>query len=283
MSRNRVRPTWRSSRRAAVRCAPRSPRFYPGGRRTVPAAGPRGRPGTARGRGGTARPLARDQTRSVTRPYDGPDGRPRRTPACLPRDPHHRHQRQDQHRPDDRAAAARLRAAHRPLHQPPCAVRDRADQPGRQADQRRALHRDLPRPPAVHRHGGRRAAAPAVVLRGPHRHGLRGLRRRPRRRGGDRGRHGRQLGRHQCAGRSGRRGHPDLARPHRAARRHPRRDRRGEGRDRQEGRHRGPRPAARRRGACAAQAGGRGGGRCGPRGRGVRCPAPRDRRRRASC
>ena len=35
-----------------------------------------------------------------------------------PVDPRHRHQRQDHHGPDDRRAAARVRAAGRPVHQP---------------------------------------------------------------------------------------------------------------------------------------------------------------------
>ena len=69
-------------------------------------------------------------------PDAGPDrgrcvdllGDPQRS---YPVDPRHRHQRQDDHGADDRRAAARLRSAHRPFHQPAPGRVDRADQPGR--------------------------------------------------------------------------------------------------------------------------------------------------------
>ena len=52
-------------------------------------------------------------------------------------------------------------------------------------------------------------------VRGGHRDGVRGLRRRADRRRGRGGRDGRSLGRHQRGRRTGRRHHPDRCRPHR--------------------------------------------------------------------
>ena len=64
------------------------------------------------------------------------------------------------------------------------------------------------------------------LLRDHHRDGVRGLRRRPGRRRGDRGRARRDLGRDQRRRRRRRRDHPDRPRPHPPARHDRRRDRR---------------------------------------------------------
>ena len=55
-----------------------------------------------------------------------------------PVDPRRRHQRQDLDHPDDRRAAARVRPAHRPVHQPAPALDARADRLRRPADRRRS-------------------------------------------------------------------------------------------------------------------------------------------------
>ena len=67
-----------------------------------------------------------------------------------PADPPHRHQRQDVDVPDDRHAAARARAAHRPLHQPPRGADERADLRRRRAADRRGVRARLQRRRAVH-------------------------------------------------------------------------------------------------------------------------------------
>ena len=78
-------------------------------------------------------------------------------------DPRRRHQRQDVDRPHDRRAAARVRAAHRPVHQPAPALDDASGSAfdGR-SDRRRALPRDVRRDRAVPR--PRRRAAASVPL-----------------------------------------------------------------------------------------------------------------------
>ena len=65
--------------------------------------------------------------------------------AGVPGDPPHRHQRQDLDRPHDRLAAARARAADRPLHQPAPGDRAGADQHRRRAGERGEVRRDLRR------------------------------------------------------------------------------------------------------------------------------------------
>ena len=127
------------------------------------------------------------------------------------------------------------------------------------------------------RHPGR-----DVLLRGADRDGLRDLRRHAGRRGGPRGRRGRQARLHQRRRRRGGGHHPDLDRPHQAARRHARGDRGGEGRHHQARRDRGAGAAAARRRRGAAAARGRGGrdGRAGRRG--VRRAQPRARGRRSA-
>ena len=109
--------------------------------------------------------MARDPDGAVARPDPRLHRAARRPAARLPGDPPHRHQRQDVDGADDRHAAARARAAHRPLHQPARRADDRADQPRRRADDRRAVRAGVQRRGAVHPPGRRRPAAPAVVLR----------------------------------------------------------------------------------------------------------------------
>ena len=135
-------------------------------------------------------------------------------------------------------------------------VGDRADQPGRRADQppsgSSTTYDDI-EPYIEMVDAG--AAVPALVLRGAHRHGVRGVRRRAGRRRRRRGRHGRHLGRHQRASTAPVAVVTPIALDHT--------DRLGdtpgeiaggEGRDHQARRHRGPRPAAggRRAGAAAS-------------------------------
>ena len=145
-----------------------------------------------------------------------------------------RHERQDVDRADDRGAAPGRRAAHRAVHQPApgTGAPSGSSWTARRSTTRRssAAYEDL-RPyldivDARHEH-------PAVVLRGADRDGVRDLRRRPGRRRRRRGRHGRDLGRHQPGRRAGRRGHADRAGPPGVPGRHPRRHRGGEGRDHQ--------------------------------------------------
>ena len=61
--------------------------------------------------------------------------------SAVPRHPRRRHQRQDLDRADDRVAAARLRPAHRPVHQPAPALGARADPARRRGDRPRAVRR----------------------------------------------------------------------------------------------------------------------------------------------
>ena len=103
------------------------------------------------------RTLARAPGGAEPRPDPGPDRAARRPAAGLPGDPPDRDQRQGQHRGDDRVAAARRRAAHRPVHLAARDERDRADHHRRRADQRRAFRRHLARDRALRR--ARRRAA----------------------------------------------------------------------------------------------------------------------------
>ena len=121
-------------------------------------------------------------------------GEPQR---AYPLDPHHRHERQDLHRPHDRGAArAPSTCAPGRLHQPARASRS----PSASAWTARPIaaerfvetYDDIK--PYVEMVDAA-AGVPAVLLRGAHRHGVRRLRRRARGRGRRRGRHGRHLGR----------------------------------------------------------------------------------------
>ena len=145
-----------------------------------------------RGRGRPAVPLARDQARALPRPDPGLHRAARRPAARLPVDPPDRHQRQDQHQPDDRHAAARARPAHRALHLPAPRADERADQHRRRAADRRGVRPRLQRRRALHPPRRRRAGPPAELLRDDRRDGVRRVRRRPGRRRRRRGRHGRR-------------------------------------------------------------------------------------------
>ena len=70
----------------------------------------RARPPDARGRGVDPVPGAGARPRALARPHPRRHGAARRPPAHLPRRPRHRDQRQDEHRPHHRVAAARARA-----------------------------------------------------------------------------------------------------------------------------------------------------------------------------
>ena len=164
----------------------------------------------ARRRGRARRALARDEDRAVPGPDPGARRGAGRPAALLPGDPRRRHQRQELGHADDRRAAHPHRSAHRALHQPPPAAGHRADRDRRRPDQRAPLRRDLPGDRALPRHrrpgAGRRSAA--LEVRGAHRDGVRGLRRRPGGRRRARGRARRELGRHERRRRRGRRDHP---------------------------------------------------------------------------
>ena len=120
------------------------------------------------------------------------------------------------------------------------------------------------------------AGVPAVLLRGAHRHGVRGLRRRAGGRRRRRGGHGRHLGRHQRDRRRRRRGHAHRPGPHRPARaRRPARSppRRPGSSSRTPPSMLAQQPVDAAAGAAAA--GRRGGRHRGPRGHGVRRRRPR--------
>ena len=112
----------------------------------------------------SARSSLRQATRALHRPDAGPDsgaGRRARRPAeGLPGHPPDRDQRQDVHGPDDRAAAACPRPAHRPVHQPAPDLHPRADLRRRRAAVRRAVHRPPTRrsSPYLWTRGRRRAS-----------------------------------------------------------------------------------------------------------------------------
>ena len=172
-----------------------------------------------------------------------------------PGDPRRRHQRQDVDHPHDRRAAARVRPAHRPVHQPAPALDARADRlrrPSRSTPERFVATYDDVAPYldlVDARHAG-----PPVVLRGAHRDGVRRLRRRAGRRRGRRGRPRRHLGRHQRRRRARSRSSRRSGWTTRGSSAHDRRaDRRREGGHHQAGLVRRAGPAAGRgcRGAAA--------------------------------
>ena len=98
----------------------------------------------------------------------------------------------------------------------------------------------------VDQRSARGGQAAAVVLRGVHGDGVRGVRGRPGGRRGDRGRHGRAVGLHQRRRRRGRDHHADLDGPRAVPRRHAARHRVGQGGDRQGRRDARPGRASRR-------------------------------------
>ena len=157
-----------------------------------------------------------------------------------------RDQRQDQHGADGGVAAGRLRGGGRDLHQPPPPGRAGAGGAGHPAHLHRGVRRDLGLPGAVPGRGRPGLRPAGDLLRGPDHPGLHLVRRAAGGRPGDRGRHGRHLGRHQPGRRRGGDRHPGRPRPPRAGR-HPGRGGRREGRHHQARRHRGqPGPGRRR-------------------------------------
>ena len=235
--------------------------------------GPRRPPTRSTGRSWRARPSTRSTRRStaslaVMRAAGRPaEGVPGRAP--------HGHQRQDVDVAHGRAAGARARPAHRPVHQP---APDAASTSGSSIDgepisDERFVEVWQDVAPYVHlvdQRSARGGRAAAVVLRGVHGDGLRGVRGRPGRRRGDRGRHGRLVGLDQRRRRRGRDHHADLDGPRALPRRHAARHRVGEGGDHQGRRDAGPRRAA----------GGRRGRGPGRRGRAGRPRGARGRRHR---
>ncbi len=167
-----------------------------------------------------------------------------------------------------------LGLAHGPVHQPARGVDDRTHQHRRRAAEQAAVRRGLRRSPAVRRDHRPLRRDLDVVLRAGDGDGLRRVRRRPGRRRGHRGRHGRHLGRDQRRRRGHRHHHADRRRPRALSRRHASRHRGREGRHPQVRHGRHHRAATRRgsRGADAPRRSGRGHG--GARGARVRRTGP---------